>query len=335
MIRGRLNIPPWAYMLAAIALSRLVGLAIYGIWFLLKDQSVETNVTESYTEIYDEVTEVTEKTVDEKFVFVGKETIKRGDEILHGNVTWIRDSHEHDLKTESKRVEEEHATYRVTIIASTVGSIFTILAVVVIVLTCTAFYFKTRVCNTNGPPSSTTKDIELQVRPTNGPPSSTTKDIELQVRPTNHSQQLNSQENDTKDKEPVIAIKKVQSKNLHKVTAQVIRSDDYDPSTTPAPPKYQVLPPKVNNTNGTLETDRLTGLELLVSMGLDVNDCIKALKYEQDIQKVADSMFQLKEKAPGKSSGAKTSGNSMEEQGDGESETDDGSQEDETDSNPE
>ena len=70
-------------------------------------------------------------------------------------------------------------------------------------------------------------------------------------------------------------------------------------------------------------------------MGLDVNDCIKALKYEQDIQKVADSMFQLKEKAPGKSSGAKTSGNSMEEQGDGESETDDGSQEDETDSNPE
>ena len=317
MIRGRLNIPPWAYMLAAIALSSLVGLAIYGIWFLLKDQSVETNVTESYTEIYDEVTEVTEKTVDEKFVFVGKETIKRGDEILHGNVTWIRDSHEHDLKTESKRVEEEHATYRVTIIASTVGSIFTILAVVVIVLTCTAFYFKTRVCNTNGPPSPTTKDIELQ------------------VRPTNHSQQLNSQENDTKDKEPVIAIKKVQSKNLHKVTAQVIRSDDYDPSTTPAPPKYQVLPPKVNNTNGTLETDRLTGLELLKSMGLDVNDCIKALKYEQDIQKVADSMFQLKEKAPGKSSGAKTSGNSMEEQGDGESETDDGSQEDETDSNPE
>lgn len=317
MNRGRLNIPPWAYMLAAIALSSLVGLAIYGIWFLLKDQSVETNVTESYTEIYDEVTEVTEKTVDEKFVFVGKETIKRGDEILHGNVTWIRDSHEHDLKTESKRVEEEHATYRVTIIASTVGSIFTILAVVVIVLTCTVFYFKPRVNNTNGPPSSTTKDIELQ------------------VRPTNHSQQLNSQENDTKDKEPVTAIKKVQSKNLHKVTAQVIRSDDYDPSTTPAPPKYQVLPPKVNNTNGTLETDRLTGLELLVSMGLDVNDCIKALKYEQDIQKVADSMFQLKEKAPGKSSGAKTSGNSMEEQGDGEPETDDGSQEDETDSNPE
>ena len=157
------------------------------------------------------------------------------------------------------------------------------------------------------------------------------------VRPTDHSQQLNFHETDTKDNEPVIAIKKVQSKNLHKVTAQVIRSDDYDPSTTPAPPKNQVHPPKVYNPNGTLETDRLTGLELLVSMGLDVNDCIKALKYEQDIQKVADSMFQLKEKAPGKSSGAKISGNSMEEQGDAESDTDDGSQEDEpeTDSNPE
>ena len=48
-------------------------------------------------------------------------------------------------------------------------------------------------------------------------------------------------------------------------------------------------------------------------------------------------MFQLREKAPGKSSGAKISGNSMEEQGDAESDTDDGSQEDEpeTDSNPE
>ena len=54
-------------------------------------------------------------------------------------------------------------------------------------------------------------------------------------------------------------------------------------------------------------------------MGLDANDCIKALKCEQDIQKVADSMFQLKEKAPGKSSGAKISGKSMEEQGDEES----------------
>ena len=88
MNRGRLNIPPWAYLLATIALSCLIGLGIYGIWFLLKDQSVETNVTESYTEKYDEVTEFTEKTVDEEFVFVGKETIKRGDEILQANVTW-------------------------------------------------------------------------------------------------------------------------------------------------------------------------------------------------------------------------------------------------------
>ena len=73
-------------------------------------------------------------------------------------------------------------------------------------------------------------------------------------------------------------------------------------------------------------------------MGLDANDCMKALKYEQDIQKVADTMFQLKEKAPqiGEYSSVKTSGESMEEQGD-ESEIDDGPQEDEpeTDSNPE
>ena len=73
-------------------------------------------------------------------------------------------------------------------------------------------------------------------------------------------------------------------------------------------------------------------------MGLDANDCKKASKYEQDIQKVADTMFQLKEKAPliGEYSSVKTPGKFMEEQGD-ESEIDDGSQEDEpeTDSNPE
>ena len=321
MNRDRLCIPPWAILIIAIAISSLAGLAIYGLWLLLKDQSVEANFTESYTKNYDAVTMFTEKFVDEEFVFTGKETINRGDETLQGDVTWTRESHEHDLRTESKRVEEEHATKRVTIIASTVGSIFVLAAIAIIILTCIVCYFKTKGKNTNCPSSSTTRDIELQ------------------VMPTNRSQQSKSHNTVIKNNEPFHSSKKAPAKNLRKVTAQVIRSDDCVPSKTPVPPKNLAHPQtNLTTSNKTPATDRLTDLELLVSMGLDANDCMKALKYEQDIQKVADTMFQLKEKAPqiGEYSSVKTSGESMEEQGD-ESEIDDGPQEDEpeTDSNPE
>ena len=221
MNRDRLCIPPWVILIIAIAISSLAGLAIYGLWLLLKDQSVEANFTESYTKNYDAVTMFTEKFVDEEFVFTGKETINRGDETLQGDVTWTRESHEHDLRTESKRVEEEHATKRVTIIASTVGSIFVLAAIAIIILTCIVCYFKTRGNNANGPSSSTTRDIELQ------------------VMPTNRSQQTKSHHTDIKNNEPVHSSKKAPAKNLRKVTAQVIRSDDYVPSKTPAPPKTQ------------------------------------------------------------------------------------------------
>ena len=234
--------------------------------------------------------------IDEEFVFKGKETINRGDETLQGNVTWTRESHEHDLRTESKRVEEEHATKRVTIIASTVGSIFVLAAIAIIIITCIVCYFKNRGNNANGPSSSTTRDIELQ------------------VMPTKHSQQSKSHNTDIKNNEPFHLPKKNPAKKLRKVTAQVIRSGDYVPSKTPANLLSTSIKP----------SDRLTDLELLVSMGLDANECMKALKYEQDIQKVADTMFQLKEKAPliGDYSSVKTPGKSMEEQGD-ESEIDD------------
>ena len=33
-------------------------------------------------------------------------------------------------------------------------------------------------------------------------------------------------------------------------------------------------------------------------MGLDAKECIKALRYEKDVQKVADSLYQMKEKFP-------------------------------------
>ena len=95
----------------------------------------------------------------EDFDFKGHEKIVEKGVIMDGNVTWSIHDDLGKHRKETQQMVEEHSTYRVLAIATTVGIMFAIIYIVAIVFIC--LYHRYKAANPNKHSKQPKSPIEL------------------------------------------------------------------------------------------------------------------------------------------------------------------------------
>ena len=132
-----LPLPSWAIAVIT-ALSAIIALSIAAviIYLIIKctTQSAEFDEEEYKNDYEDYVTETIDIAVENDFDFQGHEKIVQDRLVVDGNVTWsVRDDERKHIK-ERIHIVEEHTSYRVIAIATTIGVICTIVSINLICL---------------------------------------------------------------------------------------------------------------------------------------------------------------------------------------------------------
>ena len=150
-------LPVWAIILLCLGAVAIVGTIIYVIVncttqeFEVDEEEEDDKTITGVTEEYDEV-----ETKD--FEFKGHEKIVKNGIILDGNVTWSVHDDLGKHRKETQRIVEEHSTYRVLAVATTVGIIFVIISAVAIIFIC--LNHRNKKANSNKPPKQKKTPIE-------------------------------------------------------------------------------------------------------------------------------------------------------------------------------
>ena len=136
-------LPPWAIAVITV-LAAIIALSIAAaiVYLIIKcaTQSAEFDEEEDKDGYEDSVTETIDIAVERDFEFQGQEKIVKDGLVLDGNVTWsVRDDESKHIK-ERIQIVEEHTSYRVIAIATTIGVICTIIAIVAIISICIYAY---------------------------------------------------------------------------------------------------------------------------------------------------------------------------------------------------
>ena len=154
-------LPPWAIavitVLAAIIALSIAAAVVYLI-IQCSTQSAEFDEEEDKDDYEEFVTETIDIAAKSDFEFQGREKIVQDGLVLDGNVTWpVHDDESKHIK-ERIQIVEEHTSYRVIAIETTIGVIFTIIAIVAIISMCVyAYVNRSQKCD----PAKNSKNMPL------------------------------------------------------------------------------------------------------------------------------------------------------------------------------
>lgn len=135
---GQLVIPNYVFVPAILILVGLGAAAVLAIIKAINNLSVktETNVEVESGSIAIKMTEKTDLEITEDLTIQGPGVIVKEGLTVKGNMTYQQHVSDSEHKKETKRIEEEHETHRVTIIASVAGVVVIVLAGVCMGLVC-------------------------------------------------------------------------------------------------------------------------------------------------------------------------------------------------------